>query len=316
MHSDELPTPAEVVDASRRIAPFVLRTPVVRSRILDEWLGVSAWLKCEHLQHAGAFKYRGATNAVQLLEARTAARGVCAHSSGNHAAALALAARVRGIAAYVVVPADASPAKRAAVTAFGASITECAPTLEARERALDEVRAATGAHEIHPYDDRGVIAGAGTAALELLEVQPELDVLVVPVGGGGLLSGTCLAARRHDRPVRVIGAQPAGADDAARSLAAKALIRQADPRTIADGLRTSLSERTFAVISAHVESIATVSERDIVTAMRVVWQRTGHLIEPSAAVAIAAVRLLAFAPRTQVGIVVSGGNVDVGALPW
>lgn len=310
------PTPADVAAAATRIAPFVRRTPVMHSHSLDEWLGVHASLKCEHLQRVGAFKYRGATNAVQLLPDADAARGVCAHSSGNHAAALALAARDRGVPAHVVMPANASPAKLAAVRGYGADVTSCEPTLVAREATVAEVRARTGAVEVHPYDDPAIIAGAGTAALELLDEVPDLDVVVTPVGGGGLLSGTCVAAHGHDARIRVLAGEPAGADDAARSLASGTLIPQTDPRTIADGLLTSLSERTFGIIRAHVEAIVTVSEDEIVAAMRTVWERTKQLIEPSAAVAVAAVRRAELGAGTRVGIVLSGGNADLDALPW
>jgi threonine dehydratase len=309
----DIPSFADVEAAATRIAPFVHRTPVLRSRALDEWLGVHAFLKCEHLQRVGAFKYRGATNAVQSLDVDVAARGVCAHSSGNHAAALALAASERGVVAHVVMPEDVAAAKLAAVRGYGAAVTLCEPTLAAREATVAEVRTRTGAVEIHPYDDARIIAGAGTAALELLDEVPDLDAVVAPVGGGGLL---CIAVHGRATRVRVLGGEPAGADDAARSLASGTLVPQTAPRTIADGLLTSLSERTFAVLRAHVERIVNVSEPEIVEAMRVVWSRTKQVIEPSAAVGVAAVRAAGLAPSTRVGIVLSGGNADLDALPW
>ncbi|GIU86757.1 MAG: serine/threonine dehydratase [Acidimicrobiia bacterium] len=298
--------------AATRIAPHVHHTPVMTCASLDAWLGARAFMKCEHLQRTGSFKYRGATNAVRALGDEEAARGVAAHSSGNHAAALACAARVRGIPAYVVVPDGAPAVKRAAVARYGARITTCENTLAAREAALAGVVAATGAVEIHPYDDDRVVAGAGTAALELCEAVPGLDAVVAPVGGGGLLSGTSVAVHGLHPEVRVIGAEPARADDAARSLAAGVLQPPGPPATVADGLRTGLSERTFAILREHVERIVTVTEDEIAEAMRTVWERTKQVIEPSAAVAFAAVRRAGLG-GARVGIVVSGGNVDLGA---
>jgi threonine dehydratase len=303
---------AAVRAAAARIEPFVHHPPVMTSHTLDEWLDTQAYLKCEHLQRVGAFKYRGATNAVQSLEADVAARGVAAHSSGNHGAALALAARTRGIAAHIVVPSTASRAKQAAIAAYGARIVLCEPTLAAREAGVAAVIAETGAVEIHPFDNDDVIAGAGTAALELVTEVAGLDVVIAPVGGGGLLSGTALATHGTDPTVRVIGAEPAAADDAARSLASGAIVPPRPPATIADGLLTGLSPRTFAVIREHVETIVLVSEAEITDAMRFVWERTKQLIEPSAAVAVAAVRA-ADLSGARVGIILSGGNVDLDA---
>ncbi len=306
------PTFADVQAAALRIAPFVHRTPVMTSRTLDEWLDTRVFLKCEHLQRVGAFKYRGATNAVQALTPEAAARGVAAHSSGNHAAALALAARTRGIAAHIVVPRTASRAKRAAIEAYGARVVLCEPTLAAREATVARVIAETGAVEIHPFDNDHVIAGAGTAALELVGEIPGLDVVVAPVGGGGLLSGTAIAVHGIAPTMRVIGAEPAAADDAARSLERGHIVAPNPPSTIADGLLTGLSPRTFAVLSEHVETIVTVGEDEIVVAMHFVWERTKQLIEPSAAVAVAAVRAAELS-GARVGIILSGGNVDLDA---
>jgi threonine dehydratase len=305
------PTFADVQAAAVRIAPFVHRTPVITSHALDEWLDTTAFLKCEHLQRVGAFKYRGATNAVQLLTPEQAARGVAAHSSGNHGAALALAARTRGITAHVVVPETATPAKVAAIAAYGARITRCEPTLEARVDTVARVIAETGAVEIHPFDNDHVIAGAGTAALELIDEIPGLDAIVAPVGGGGLLSGTALATHGIDPTMRVIGAAPLAADAAARSLAAGRIVAPNPPATIADGLLTGLTARTFAVLAGHVETIVTVTEPEIVEAMHFAWTRTKQVIEPSAAVAVAAVRR-ADLSGARVGIILSGGNVDIG----
>lgn len=306
---------ADVLAAAERIAPHVHHTPVMRSHLLDEWVSAAVHLKTENLQRVGAFKMRGATNAVLQLPDDLAVRGVAAHSSGNHAQALALAARVRGIPAHIVMPSDAPPVKKAAVAGYGATIIECEPTSAAREAAVADVIAETGAVEVHPYDNDHIIAGAGTAALELMRDVPGLGAVVAPVGGGGLLSGTSLAVHGIDTAVRVIGAEPLAADDAARSLEAGRPLPQPAPTTIADGLRTGLSERTFSIISSHAERIVTVTEDEIVEAMRMVWTRTKLLIEPSAAVAVAAVRTLDL-DGTSVGVILSGGNVDLDALPW
>lgn len=309
------PDLADVQAAGRRIAPHVHHTPVATSHLLDEWLGVRAHLKTENLQRIGAFKVRGAMNAVALLDADRASGGVAAHSSGNHAAALALAARTRGIAAHIVMPENAPGVKKAAVSGYGAAITECAPDAASRDAAVAAVIEATGAVEIHPFDNDDIIAGAGTAALELLSQVDGLDVVVAPIGGGGLISGTAIAAHGLDPRIRVIGAEPLAVDDAARSLASGVLQPPPAPVTIADGLRTGLRPRTFAIISDHVEDIVTVTEEEIVEAMRFVWMRVKLIIEPSAAVAVAAVRKTAL-DGAVVGIIVSGGNVDLDALPW
>ena len=285
---------ADVERAATRIAPFVRRTPVIRSHALDRWVGATVFVKAEHLQRGGAFKYRGATNAVRSRPDGEARRGVAAHSSGNHAAALARAAATRGIPAHVVMPRDVSPAKRAAVERYAADITWCEPGPEARRTALAGVIARTGAVEIHPFDDERVIAGAGTAALELAADVPRLDVVVTPVGGGGLCSGTCIALG----PMRVIGASPA---DRATG--------------VADGLRTGCSARTAAILAAYGVEEVVVDDAATIEAMRAVWERTKQLIEPSAAVAFAGARA-ARLHGARVGIVSSGGNVDLDALPW
>ncbi len=278
-----------VAAAAARIAPFVVRTPVLRTDRLDEWAGATVFVKAEHLQPMGAFKYRGATNA--LLAMPGVERGVAAHSSGNHAAALALAARVRGVPAYVAMPEATSAAKRALVAGYGAQITFCENTLDARKHVLAEIVERTGAVEIHPYDEPLVIAGAGTAARELLEDVPDLELIVTPVGGGGLCSGTCLAVSER---VQIIGASPV--DRAA---------------TIADGLRTGTSQRTEAIMrDAGVERV-TVGEEAIVEAMHAVWERAKQLIEPSAAIAFAAARHVGAGRR--IGVICSGGNVTVPA---
>jgi threonine dehydratase len=279
-------TRADVDDAAARIAPFVDRTPVLHLAALDEWIGAETYVKAEHMQRTGAFKLRGATNAVQSLADADAARGVAAHSSGNHAAALALAARTRGIPAFVVMPAATPSVKRDAVERYGARITWCDNTLDARRAALAAVLAETGATEIHPYDDPRVIAGAGTAARELLEDVPNLDVIVTPIGGGGLCSGTCIAAA----PRRFIGAQPVD-----RS------------KTIADGLRTGTSPRTEQILSDHAVDRVPVAEQAIEEASDAVWQCTRQWIEPSAAIAFAAARMSNLA-GDRVAIICSGAN--------
>lgn len=302
--------------AARRIEPFVIRTPTLRSDAFDGWLGVTAFAKAEHRQHAGAFKYRGATNAVRALPDEIAERGVGAHSSGNHAAALALAARSRGVPCVVVMPRTVTAVKRDRVLAFGARVVECEPSEASRISTMQSVIAETGVVEIHPFDNDHVIAGAGTAVLELLADQPAIDVVVTPVGGGGLLSGSCLAAGRH---VRMVGAEPTGADDAARSLAAGHIIPQTSPDTIADGLLTSLAPRTFAIIAARVERIVCVTDDETRSALVAVRDTLGDQVEPSSAVAVAAVRRAVtegtITSDATVGIVLSGGNVTAEPPP-
>jgi threonine dehydratase len=309
----------DVRAAARRIAGFAHRTPVATCATLDRLAGRSLFFKCEHLQKAGAFKFRGACNAVMKLPPETAARGVVTHSSGNHAGALALAAKLRGIPAHVVMPRNASPVKRRAVEGYGGRVVECEPTLAAREATAAAVLAETGGVLVPPYDHPDVIAGQGTAALELLERVPGLDALVAPVGGGGLVAGLCIAGKGLAPGLRVFAAEPAGADDAARSKAAGVLIPQTGPRTIADGLLTSLGERTWPVLRDQVEKVVTVTDEEIVAAMRLAWERAKLLIEPSAAVAVAAVLSQEFRglrSLERVGVVLSGGNVNLDALPW
>jgi threonine dehydratase/serine racemase len=306
-------------DAARRIAPFAHRTPLASCATLDRFAGRRLFFKCEHLQKVGAFKFRGACNAVRKLSDEAAARGVVTHSSGNHAQALALAARQRGIPAHIVMPRNAPPVKRQAVEEYGGRVVLCEPTLNARQQAAAQVQAETGATLIHPYDNPDIIAGQGTVALELLEQAPDVDTIVVPVGGGGLLSGICIAARALKPAVRIIAAEPAGADDAARSLAAGKIIPQTGPRTVADGLLTSLGELTWPIIRDHVERIITVTDEQIVRAMRLTWERAKLLIEPSAAVAVAVVLSDEFRSLSgieRVGVVLSGGNVNLDKLPW
>jgi threonine dehydratase len=308
---------AAIRAALARIEAHVHRTPVLSSRSLDEAAGAHLYFKCENLQKVAAFKARGACNAVLSLSAAEAARGVVTHSSGNHGAALAWAATRRGIPAWIVMPADAPAVKQAAVRGFGGKVRLCEPTLPAREAACADVLAQTGAVLVHPYNDWRVIAGQGTAALELLAEIPQLDALIAPVGGGGLLSGTVIAAKGILPSIRVYGAEPAGADDAAQSLRAGHVVPQTDPRTIADGLRSSLGDKTFAVISSMIDAIGTASEEAIVRAMRLTWEKLKIVIEPSAAVPLAALLERQLPVRgLRVGVILSGGNVDLDRLPW
>jgi threonine dehydratase len=309
----------DVRAAARRIAGLAHRTPVATCTTIDRIAGRRVFFKCEHLQKVGAFKFRGACNAVIKLPDELATRGVVTHSSGNHAQAVALAARMRGVAAHIVMPSDALAVKRRAVEGYGAHVIECEPTLAARDATAEAVIAETGATFIHPYDHPDIIAGQGTSALELLDQVPQIDAIVAPVGGGGLLSGICVAAKGLDPSIRIFAAEPLGADDAARSMAAGKLIPQTGPDTIADGLLTSLGELTWPIIRDHVERVVTVSEEEIVAAMRLAWERAKLLIEPSAAVAVAAVlseEFQAVAGINRVGIVLSGGNADLDNLPW
>ncbi|GJM44426.1 MAG: serine/threonine dehydratase [Gemmatimonadota bacterium] len=305
--------------AAERIAPWAHRTPVLTCTALSERAGRELFFKCENLQKVGAFKFRGASNAVLRLSEADAARGVVTHSSGNHAQALALAAKLRGIPAHIVMPSNASAVKRTAVEGYGARVIECEPTLPAREATAARVVAETGGTLISPYDHPDVIAGQGTAALELMAEVPDLDAVVVPVGGGGLLAGTCLAARGVSDVVRVYAAEPKGADDAARGFAQGEWVRQTDPRTVADGLLTSLGELTWPLLRDLAAGVVTVSEAQILEAMRLAWERAKLLIEPSSAVAIAAVwteEFRAIPDLKRVGIILSGGNVDLDHLPW
>ncbi|MGO9466371.1 MAG: pyridoxal-phosphate dependent enzyme [Isosphaeraceae bacterium] len=312
-----LPIGVEAVrEAAKRIAPWAHRTPVMTSRALDERSGAKAFLKCENFQKVGAFKFRGAINAVLQLGDDERRSGVITHSSGNHAQALALAGKLLGVPVTVVMPRNAPAVKRAATEGYGARIVFCEPTFQSREETVAAEIAKHGLALVHPFDDWNIIAGQGTAAWELLEETGPLDLLICPVGGGGLLAGTALACEGRSPQTRVFGAEPANADDARRSLESGSIQTVNDPRTMADGLRTtSVGPRTFAVISGRVERIVAVSEREILDAMRFVWERIKIVIEPSSAVAVAP--LLTGALDTnglRVGVVISGGNVDTEPL--
>ena len=313
----------KVQQAAARIASVAHRTPVMTCSAIDEIAGRRLFFKCENFQKVGAFKFRGAFNAVSQLSDEAAANGVVTHSSGNHAQALALAAKMRGVPAYIVMPSTAPGVKKAAVEGYSAEVIVCEPTLAARESTASDVQARTGASFIHPYDNDDVIAGQGTAMLELFDqvadLNASLDAVITPVGGGGLLAGTCIAARGLDASLRVFAGEPAGADDAARSFEAGELIPQTGPNTIADGLLTSLGQRNWGIIQQHVEQIVTVSDDEIISAMRLLWERAKLLVEPSSAVALAAILSGQFETTSgveSVGVVLSGGNVDLERLPW
>jgi len=316
-YTSAAPTITEIRQAAERIKPYAHRTPVITCAGLDRQVSAHVFLKCENLQKVGAFKFRGACNAVFSLPESDVARGVVTHSSGNHAQALALAARLRGIPAHIVMPHNAPAVKKAAVAGYGGNITFCEPTLEAREFVQAQVIAKTSAIAVHPYNNYQVIAGQGTAALELLQEVPDLDAILAPVGGGGLISGTAIAATELSPRIRVIAGEPEGADDAFRSLAAGKIVPSVNPQTIADGLRTSLGELTFPIIRKRVEQIVTVSEAGIVDSMKFVWERTKIVIEPSAAVSVGVLweRKIDLT-GLRVGVILSGGNVDLDWLPW
>lgn len=308
----------EIRAAHERIKPFIHRTPVLTCATLDKLCGASVYLKCENFQKIGAFKFRGACNVLAQLTPEERARGVVAHSSGNHAQAVALAARLHGVQAHIVMPANPSAVKRAATEGYGATVTVCEEAgLGVLERTCKEVLEQTGGVLVHPYDDPRIIAGAGTAALELLEEVPDLTMVMAPVSGGGLLSGTALASVGLKPDISVIGCEPLNADDACRSLHTGARVTQASTNTIADGLRGCLSERTFAIVTQHVRDIVTATEEEIIAAMRWVWERVKIVIEPSSAVAFAPLLFDHLNVRGErVGVIVSGGNVDLSALPF
>ena len=311
------PTLDDIHAAAQRIKPYIHRTPVLTNESLNQRTGAQVYLKCENLQKVGAFKFRGACNAVFSLGDDEAAHGVSTHSSGNHAQALALAAKLRGIPAYIVMPQNAPKVKKEAVAAYGGQITFCEPTLEARESTLAKIKKKTGSTVIHPYDNEHVIAGQGTTALELLEDVPDLDVIIAPVGGGGLLSGTAIAASELKKGIRIMAGEPEMADDAYRSMQAGEIIPSVNPKTIADGLLTSLGKITFPIIEGRVEQIITVSESAIIESMKFVWERAKIIIEPSAAVAVAVLwEGKIDLSSLKVGVILSGGNVDLEKLPW
>jgi len=306
-----------VRQAHRRIAQRIHRTPVITSRSLDEIAGASLFFKCENLQKTGSFKIRGSTNAVFSLSEAEAKNGVVAPSSGNHAAALAQAARWRSIPAYIVMPSNSSAAKKRAVENYGGQITESQPTVASREATTAAVQQRTGAHLVHPYNDARVIAGQGTAALELLEDVPDLDVIITPASGGGLLSGTAIAARGMKPSIRVVGSEPRNADDAYRSLASGKIEPASTTDTMADGLRATLCPLTFSILREFVDQIALVDESEIISTMLLLWERMKLVVEPSGAVAAAPPILRRIgAEGKKIGIILSGGNLDLRHLPF
>ncbi|PCH68379.1 MAG: serine dehydratase [Rhodobacteraceae bacterium] len=312
-----IPTFQDVIDAHERIRPYVHRTPVLTSTFLNELTGAELFFKCENFQKAAAFKVRGASNAVFGLSDEMAARGVATHSSGNHALSLAYAAGRRGIPCHVVMPRTAPQAKKDAVIGYGGKITECEPSTSSREEVFAQVQAQTGADFVHPYNDPRVIAGQGTCSRELVEQVEGLDAVVAPIGGGGMISGTCLSLSNIAPGVKIYAAEPEQADDAARSFRAGHIIADDAPVTVADGLKVPLKELTWHFVSNHVTDILTASEQEIIDAMRLTWARMKIVMEPSSAVPLATIlkNKDIFAGK-RVGVVITGGNVDLDSLPW
>ncbi|MEY2482475.1 MAG: threonine dehydratase [Verrucomicrobiota bacterium] len=303
--------------AHDRIRPHIHRTPVLTSERLDAASGASLFFKCENFQKVGAFKARGATNAVFALGEETARRGVATHSSGNHAAALSRAAKLRGIAAHIVMPSNSPKVKVRAVEGYGGRIVFCEPTQKAREVACARLIAETGATLIHPFENEQVMAGAGTVAVELLEDVPDLDLVLCPVGGGGVLCGSAVAAKTMRPGIKIIATEPAGAADAAESFQQGRLVYQEKKNTIADGLRTNLGAPNFVLIQRYVDDVVTVSEEGIMAAMRAIWETMKIVVEPSGAVPYAAILEERFDFRgKRIGLILTGGNVDLDALPW
>lgn len=317
LKNDKTPSLNDILKAARRIEPYAHKTPVFTSRYYNQLTGGEVFFKCENFQRVGAFKFRGACNAVFKLSDEEAKQGVATHSSGNHAQALSLAAKLRGISAHIVMPENAPEVKKKAVKGYGAEITFCEPTLEARETTLDKVIAQTGASFIHPYNNHDIIAGQGTSALELLEEIPDLDLILAPVGGGGLLSGTAIAAKQTNPEIQVIGCEPELADDAYRSIKSGKLIKINQTDTVADGLRTSLGDLTFDIILKYVDDIVTVSETSIIRDMQTFWERMNMIIETSCAVPVSAIvdKKIKTGGK-KVGVLITGGNVDLDKLPW
>ena len=311
------PTLSDIRASHSRIRPFIHQTPVLSSRLLNELYACELFFKCENFQKVGAFKFRGATNAVLSLTPDEKRRGVVTHSSGNHAAALALAARMNGVKANIVMPETAPAVKKNAVAGYGADITFCKPTLEAREETTRMIIEKTGATLVHPYDNFNVICGQGTAALELLDEKGDLDIVVAPVGGGGLLSGTSTCVKGINSGIKVIGAEPLNANDAYISFTTGKLTPSVNPLTVADGLLTSLSELTFSIIKKNVDEIYTAEEESIIECMLMVWERMKIIIEPSSATALAIVKENPSVFRgKKTGLIISGGNVDFRKLPF
>ena len=312
-----MPELADIRSAYERIKPFIHKTPLLTSQLLNDHFNCELFFKCENFQKVGAFKFRGATNAVLSLSPEERKTGVVTHSSGNHAAALALAARMNRVKADIVMPENAPSVKKNAVAGYGASITFCKPTQQAREEATRKIMEESGATLIHPYDNFNVICGQGTAALELLDEKNDLEVIIAPIGGGGLMSGTSACVKGISKNIRVFGAEPANADDAYRSFTTGILHPSVNPKTVADGLLTSLSELTFSIIRSNVDAIYTVKEESIIECMLLVWERMKIIIEPSSATVLAVVKENpALFKGKKTGLIISGGNVDFRNLPF
>lgn len=325
--NEQGPSWQAICEAHARIAPRIHRTPIFTSASLDALAGTRLFFKCDNFQKTGSFKIRGASNALLSLSNEEAARGIVTQSSGNHGAAVACAAAWRGVPAYIVMPRNAPKVKIQAIEGYGGKVTFCEPRVSSRKETCDRVQAQTGSHLIHPYDDDRIIAGQATAAKEFLEDLPDLDAIFAPVSGGGLLSGTCLSGKNIRKDLRIIGCEPARADDAYRSLATGKLQSLDSSDTIADGLRASLSPRTFVILRKHLDRILLVTEEEIISTARLVWERMKIIIEPSSAVALApllkpgVMKSLNLPARAdgrapKLGVILSGGNVDLDALPW
>lgn len=313
----DIPTYDDVQAAHERIAPHIHRTPILTSSYLDGLTGASLFFKCENFQKAGAFKARGASNAVFGLDEKKAARGVATHSSGNHALSLSYAAGKRGIPVTVVMPRTAPEAKKAAVRGYGGEIVECEPSTSSREAVFAEVVAETGAEFVHPYNDPRVIAGQGTCSKEIIEELGELDAVIAPIGGGGMVSGCCLTLSNIAPRTKIYAAEPKNADDAYRSFKAGHIIADDAPDTVADGLKVPLKDLTWHFVSNHVEDILLATEEEIVEAMRLIWQRMKIVMEPSSAVPLATIlKNKGLFAGKRVGVIITGGNVDLGKLPW
>ncbi len=313
----DIPTLRDIHDAHIRIENYINDTPILTSGTLNESIGGQIFLKCENFQKVGAFKFRGACNAIMSLNGSQVKNGIITHSSGNHAQAVALAAKLRGIKAYIVMPNDSPKVKINAVKGYGAEMTFCRPIVEERESTMMEIQSKTGAVFIHPYDNNLIIAGQATATVELLNQQSNLDIIIAPVGGGGLLSGTALAAKNLNKNIKVFGAEPRMVDDAYRSNKTGKLQKATNNPTIADGLKTALSKLTFHIIKNNVDDILLVDEDEIISAMRFIWERFKIIIEPSSAVAIACIfKYAELFKNKNTGVLISGGNVDLNQLPW
>jgi len=309
----------DVRSAAKRIEGIGHKTPVLTSKTLDQLAGRKLFFKCENFQKVGAFKFRGGWNAVSMLNNKEAEKGVCTHSSGNHAQAVAYAAQKRGIPAYIVMPNNSPDVKLDAVRGYEAKVTLCEPTLEARRTTLEKIAEKTGATIIHPFNNSNVIAGQGTAALELIEEIRNLDAIIAPIGGGGLMSGTCITTRSLLPKTKLYGAEPKGADDAYRSFAEGKIIPQENPDTICDGLLTSLGDKTWNILKDHLEAIYTVTDDEVIKAMKIIWERMKIIIEPSSATPVAVAlsnEFKALKGIENIGIILTGGNVDLSKLPF